>query len=79
MVTIELSDPDGDALTVTTSADGIWFTCTSGDAEVTVGPFPVASVLSSLTESGQCGREPLALIRPLRSTPWPVTHTERHR
>lgn len=48
MHTIELSDPDGDALTVTTDTDGIWITCTAGDAEVTVGPLAAATLRDSL-------------------------------
>lgn len=35
---LELSDPDRDALTVFRDDTGIWMTCTSGDHEVTVGP-----------------------------------------
>lgn len=55
MTALELSDPDGDALTLTTDTDGIWITCTTGAAEVTVGPFLVASLLSALTEPGHQG------------------------
>ncbi|MGO2311185.1 MULTISPECIES: hypothetical protein [Brachybacterium] len=40
MDSIEISDRDGDALTITTGADGVWITCTQGPHEVTVGPLP---------------------------------------
>lgn len=40
MNSIELTDVDGDALTLITREDGLWVTCTSGPEEVTVGPFP---------------------------------------
>lgn len=53
MTTIELSDPDGDALTITKNTGGIWVTCTAGAAEVTVGPFPVDSLLVPLARSGR--------------------------
>lgn len=35
---LELSDPDQDALTVHHDGTGVWVTCTSGEQEVTVGP-----------------------------------------
>lgn len=35
---LELSDPDQDALTVHHDDIGVWLTCTSGEQEVTVGP-----------------------------------------
>lgn len=35
---LELSDPDQDALTVHDDDTGVWVTCTSGEQEVTVGP-----------------------------------------
>lgn len=35
---LELSDPDQDALTVHHDDTGVWVTCTSGEQEVTVGP-----------------------------------------
>lgn len=54
MDTIELSDPDGDALTVTTDTDGIWVTCTADDAEVTVGPL---AALPAATVSDPTGRD----------------------
>ncbi|MGF7022920.1 hypothetical protein [Brachybacterium tyrofermentans] len=38
MESIEISDRDGDALTITTGADGVWISCTQGSHEVTVGP-----------------------------------------
>lgn len=38
---LELTDQDGDALTVYRNKEGTWVTCTSQDEEVTVGPFPV--------------------------------------
>lgn len=43
----ELTDPDGDALTITSDAAGTWITCTSGGEEVTVGPFPSGALWDS--------------------------------
>ena len=40
MNTFELSDVDGDALTIISQDNSTWITCTSGAEEVTVGPFP---------------------------------------
>ena len=51
MATIELSDGDGDAVTLTTDTGGIWITCTTVGTEVTVGPFPAEALLSPLTRS----------------------------
>lgn len=57
MDNIEMTDVDGDALTLITREDGTWITCTSGRDEVTVGPFAtrlVRTVLSrSLGEPGE--------------------------
>lgn len=44
MNNIEMTDVDGDALTLITREDGTWITCTSGRDEVTVGPFPTRLV-----------------------------------
>lgn len=46
----EFTDLDGDALTITTSAEGTWITCTSVRDEVTVGPFPSGILRASLTD-----------------------------
>ena len=40
MNSMELTDLDGDALTIITHGDDTWITCTSGPEEVTVGPIP---------------------------------------
>ena len=40
MNSIEMSDVDGDALTIIRNGNRAWITCTSGRDEVTVGPFP---------------------------------------
>ncbi|HEX7350553.1 hypothetical protein [Brachybacterium sp.] len=45
---VEATDPDGDALTVTMDAQGVWVTCTSGDDEVTLGPFPATAMEEAL-------------------------------
>lgn len=45
---VEITDPDGDALTVTMDAQGAWVTCTSVEDEVTFGPFPGASLVEAL-------------------------------
>ena len=47
----ELTDPDGDALTLTTDAQGTWITCTTDGNEITVGPFPAAVLRQALRES----------------------------
>src|SRR5699024_5806032 len=50
---VELTDPDGDALTVTTDAQGTWITCTTDGSEVTVGPFPAAVLAKALSASAR--------------------------
>ncbi|MGO2819461.1 MAG: hypothetical protein ACTIA5_01580 [Brachybacterium tyrofermentans] len=44
MKTTELTDIDGDALTITQRLDGTWITCTKGAEEVTIGPVPTDAV-----------------------------------
>lgn len=56
MNTIELSDRDGDALTVTADARGIWITCTTEGDEVTVGPFLPESLSTALDAAGAYAR-----------------------
>lgn len=46
MSNIELTDVDGDALTIYIRDESTWITCTSGAEEVTVGPFPTHVVRS---------------------------------
>lgn len=46
----ELTDPDGDALTITSDCAGTWITCSSGDDEVTVGPFPTGELRATLPQ-----------------------------
>lgn len=48
MSTIELTDADGDALSIISRGTSTWITCTSGSDEVTVGPFPTHLVRSVL-------------------------------
>lgn len=48
----ELTDSEGDALTLTTDAGGIWVTCTTDGDEVTVGPFPADSLRDALRALG---------------------------
>src|SRR5699024_6426693 len=50
---VELTDPDGDALTVTTGAQGTWITCTTDGSEGTVGPFPAAVLAKALAASAR--------------------------
>ena len=50
---VELTDPDGDALTVATDAQGTWITCTTDGGEVTVGPFPAAVLAKALAASAR--------------------------
>ncbi|MGP5007792.1 hypothetical protein ACTXJK_12915 [Brachybacterium tyrofermentans] len=51
MESIEISDRDGDALTLTTDADGVWITCTHGEHEVTVGPLITDDLYLALTHA----------------------------
>ena len=44
----ELSDPDGDGLTLTTLLGTAWLTCTTEGEEVTAGPFPVDALKAAL-------------------------------
>ena len=46
----ELTDPDGDALTITSDSSGTWITCSSGDEEVTVGPFLADALSAALSK-----------------------------
>lgn len=47
---LELTDPDGDALTITSDSAGTWVTCTSGGEEVTVGPFSAGELRAALPD-----------------------------
>ncbi|WP_422115819.1 hypothetical protein [Brachybacterium sp. UNK5269] len=47
----ELTDPDGDALTISSDGAGTWITCTSDGEEVTVGPFPTGALKAVLAEA----------------------------
>lgn len=51
MSNIELTDVDGDALTIYIRDESTWITCTSGAEEVTVGPFPT-HVVRSVVDRG---------------------------
>lgn len=53
----ELTDPDGDALTITSDSAGTWITCSSGGEEVTVGPFPTDELSATLAEVRLTSRE----------------------
>lgn len=46
----ELTDPDGDALTITSDSSGTWITCTSDAEEVTVGPFLADALSAALSK-----------------------------
>jgi len=50
MHSAELTDPDGDALTITSDSAGTWITCSSGGDEVTVGPFPAGALRATLID-----------------------------
>ncbi|MGO2360476.1 MAG: hypothetical protein ACTH6N_05030, partial [Brachybacterium tyrofermentans] len=50
MKTIELTDIDGDALTISQRLDATWITCTKGAEEVTVGPVPTDAVRHAFQE-----------------------------
>lgn len=58
MNSFEMTDVDGDALTVITRDGNAWITCTSGADEVTVGPLPLR-MLRRVLQS-----EPLGLDQP---------------
>src|SRR5699024_4642339 len=47
----ELTDPDGDALTLTTDAQGTLIACTTDGDGITVGPVPAAVLRQALRES----------------------------
>lgn len=66
----ELTDRDGDALTITMDDGGAWITCTSGDREVTVGPFLTAVLGSVLTQGKNSRAESPSATRATRG---PVT------
>jgi hypothetical protein len=51
MSNIELTDGDGDALTIYIRGESTWITCTSGAEEVTVGPF-ATHVVRSFVDRG---------------------------
>ena len=53
MNSIEMTDVDGDALTIITQGDAAWITSTSGRDEVTVGPFPVRLVMNALAPAAR--------------------------
>lgn len=73
MDTIEMTDPDGDALTLFLEDEQIWITCTSGPEEVTIGPLPSplvrrfflgADEVLSATPTAQELVQHLALLHP---------------
>lgn len=53
MNSIEMTDLDGDALTLITRDGNAWITCTSGADEVTVGPFPLRMLRRALQSEPQ--------------------------
>ncbi|MGO2311673.1 MAG: hypothetical protein ACTH6A_06585 [Brachybacterium tyrofermentans] len=50
MKTTELTDTDGDALTITQRLDGTWITCTKGAEEVTIGPIPTDAIRNAFEQ-----------------------------
>ena len=50
MNSIEMTDVDGDALTIITRGSAAWITSTSGRDEVTVGPFHTRLVKSAILQ-----------------------------
>lgn len=56
MDSIEISDRDSDALTITTDAAGVWITCTHGAHEVTVGPLVADDLLAALAQASASAR-----------------------
>ena len=51
MFPIELSDHDGDALTITTRGADVWITCTTERSEVTIGPIPRSALRDALADN----------------------------
>lgn len=61
----ELTDPDGDALTIRSDRDSTWITCTSDGEEVTVGPLPTGelqAVMTAVRFASSAGRESRAAV-----------------
>ncbi|AXK46224.1 hypothetical protein [Brachybacterium saurashtrense] len=70
---IEMTDVDGDALTLISRDHRTWITCTSGTDEVTVGPFPSRLLRTALLRpAGDGGSASTTLI----SHPSPTPATE---
>jgi hypothetical protein len=59
----ELTDPDGDALTITSDSAGTWITCSSGIDEVTVGPFPTDALSTTLAQGHLSMSQPALVTR----------------
>lgn len=51
MLPIELSDHDGDALTITTRGTDVWITCTTERSEVTIGSIPRSALRDALADN----------------------------
>ena len=49
MRTLEMTDDDGDALSIIHDDTSLWITCTADGEEVTVGPLSTASVTTLLS------------------------------
>ena len=80
MSNIELTDVDGDALTIYIRDESTWITCTSGAEEVTVGPFPTHVVRSVVDRGFEVeGGTLSALVRRASGGPARLTDEMRER
>ncbi|MBK0330398.1 hypothetical protein I8D64_03165 [Brachybacterium sp. MASK1Z-5] len=52
MDNIEMTDADGDSVTLQVREDGTWITCTTTDGEVTVGPLPTSVLQVAVAKAG---------------------------
>lgn len=73
MNSIEMSDGDGDALTVISRDHRTWITCTSGADEVTVGPFSTRSLRGALLPAIAEGGQVTATVISRSAAPQPVS------
>jgi hypothetical protein len=73
MNTIEMTDVDGDAMTITSRGSDSWITCTSGPDEVTVGPFPTHLVRRLFLRDRDVDGDSVATLLGGAATPAPAT------
>lgn len=76
MNSIEMTDVDGDALTVIMRDGDAWITCSSGTEEVTVGPFPLHLIQRALQSKSQQGEQFTATLMGSSAMPPPESMKE---